>query len=200
MAGYERSLLDLPTFNVPGIANEAANALESLAASGHSTWVIIDLRQNGGGLISELNDMLGLFIDGGNAGYNVTLQGQRANTIPGGQLVDAVKDKPVVVLTSGGSESASERFAAVMQDYGRATILGTKTAGNTETVYEHNMPYGTRLSLAQATYLRIDDKSSIEDKGVIPDIVTGRALVCRPARPGPADTGCGAAHHAKVKS
>jgi C-terminal processing protease CtpA/Prc len=38
-------------------------------------------------------------------------------------------------------------------------------------VYEHDMPYGTRLSLAQATYLRIDDKSSIEDKGVIPDIV-----------------------------
>jgi C-terminal processing protease CtpA/Prc len=58
-----------------------------------------------------------------------------------------------------------------MQDYGRATILGTRTAGNTETVYEHDMPYGTRLALAQATYLRIDDQTSIEDKGVIPDIV-----------------------------
>lgn len=169
--GTNVAYLDLPTFNVPGIAQEAANALESLAATGPIDGVVIDLRQNGGGLISELNDMLGLFIDGGNAGYDVTLQGQRANTIASGQLVDAVKDKPVVVLTSGGSESASERFAAVMQDYGRATILGTKTAGNTETVYEHDMPYGTRLSLAQATYLRIDDKSSIEDKGVIPDIV-----------------------------
>ena len=76
---------------MPGIANEAANALESLAATGPLDGVIIDLRQNGGGLISELNDMLGLFIDGGNAGYDVTLQGQRANTIPRGQLVDAVK-------------------------------------------------------------------------------------------------------------
>jgi carboxyl-terminal processing protease len=163
--------LNLPTFDVPGIANEAANALNSLAATGPLDGVIIDLRQNGGGLISELNSMLGLFIDGGNGGYDVTLNGRNANTIPSGHVLSALKDKPVVVLTSGGSESASERFAAVMQDYGRATILGTTTAGNTETVYQHDMPYGTRLSLAQATYLRTDGKTSIEDKGVVPDVV-----------------------------
>jgi carboxyl-terminal processing protease len=169
--GTNVAVLDLPTFNVFGIANEASDALKALAATGPLDGVIIDLRQNGGGLISELNAMLGLFIDGGNAGYEVTRRGRTEDRIVSGRVLAALKGKPVVVLTSGGSESASERFAAVMQDYKRATILGTTTAGNTETVYPHDMPYGSQLRLAQATYLRTDGKSSLEDKGVVPDIV-----------------------------
>jgi C-terminal peptidase prc len=169
--GTNVAYLDMPTFNVFGISSEAADALKDLAASGPLDGVIIDLRQNGGGLLSELNATLGLFIDGGSAGFDITRNGRNEHRIPRGQVLSALKGKPVVVLTSGGSESASERFAAVMQDYKRATILGTTTAGNTETVYPHDMPYGSRLMLAQATYLRTDGKTSIEDKGVVPDVV-----------------------------
>ena len=169
--GTNVAYLDMPTFNVFGISDEAADEVNRLAASGPLDGLIIDLRQNGGGLISELNSMLGLFIDGGSAGFDVTRTGRNEHRIPRGQVLNALKGKPIVVLTSSGSESASERFAAVMQDYDRATILGTTTAGNTETVYPHDMPYGSRLMLAQATYLRTDGKTSIEDKGVVPDIV-----------------------------
>jgi len=169
--GTNVAYLNLPTFDVTGIAKEAAQSLNNLAATGPLDGVIIDLRQNGGGLISELNYMLGLFIDGGNAGYDVTLTGRNANNIHRGVLVNALKGKPVVVLISGASASASERFAAVMQDYKRATILGTHSSGNTETVYPHDIQGGSRLMLAQATYLRTDGKSSIEDTGVIPDVV-----------------------------
>ncbi len=169
--GTNVAFLDLPTFNVFGIADEAAGALKALAATGPLDGVIIDLRQNGGGFISELNTMLGLFIDGGNGGYDVTLQGRNANRIVSGQVLAALKGKPVFVLTSSGSESASERFAAVMQDYKRATILGTPSAGNTETVYPHDIVFGSRLMLAQATYVRTDGKTSLEDKGVQPDTV-----------------------------
>ncbi|HMA33473.1 MAG TPA: S41 family peptidase [Chloroflexia bacterium] len=169
--GTNIAYLDLPTFDSFGIAGEAAQALNHLAASGPLDGVIVDLRENGGGLIDELDNMLGLFVDGGNGGYDVTLQGRVPDEIPSGQVLPALRGKPMVVLVSSASESASERFAAVLQDDHRATILGTTTAGNTETVYPHDLPGGARLMLAEATYLRTDGHSSIEGKGVVPDIV-----------------------------
>ncbi|HUS17038.1 MAG TPA: S41 family peptidase, partial [Chloroflexia bacterium] len=169
--GTNIAVLQLPTFNADGIADEAASALQRLAASGPLDGVVVDIRQNGGGLISELNDMLGLFVDGGSGGFEATRQGRYEDRITRGRVIAALRGKPMVVLTSNASESASERFAAVLQDVHRATILGTNTAGNTETVYPHDMPQGARLMLAQATYLRTDGKTSIEDKGVVPDIV-----------------------------
>ncbi len=169
--GTNIAYVSFPTFSSSGIASEMASEIQRLAAAGPLDGVIIDLRQNGGGLISELNSALALFINGGSAGFDVTRSGRTEYRIRTGRVLAAVQGKPVVVLTSKASVSASERFAAVMQDHGRGTILGTTTAGNTETVYPHDMPYGSRLMLAQATYLRIDGKTSIEDIGVVPDIV-----------------------------
>ena len=171
LPGTNIAYLDLPTFDKFGIADQAGQALTSLTATGPIDGVIIDLRENGGGLIDELNAMLARFIDGGNGGYEVTLDGRIADRIPAGLVLPALRNKPVAVLVSNASESASERFAAVMQDYKRATIVGTTTAGNTETVYQHDLPYGSRLMLAEATFLRTDGRTSIEGKGVVPDIV-----------------------------
>jgi|GEM_PF-2944813 len=171
LPGTNIAYLNLPSFFTSGIAAEAGRELERLAASGPIDGVIIDIRQNGGGLLVELHGMLGLFINGGSAGYDVTRRGRNENRIPSGRVLRSVADKPIVVLTSSASESASDRFAAVMQDYKRATILGTNTAGNTETVYVLDMPFGTQLNLARATYVRIDGKTTVEDKGVTPDIV-----------------------------
>ena len=170
-AGTNIAYVNFPTFSSSGIASEMASEIQRLAAAGPLDGVIIDLRQNGGGLISELNSALALFINGGSAGFDVTRSGRTEYRIPTGRVLAAVQGKPVIVLTSKASVSASERFAAVMQDHKRGTILGTTTAGNTETVYPHEMPYGSRLMLAQATYLRIDGKTSIEDIGVVPDVV-----------------------------
>ncbi len=170
-AGTNIVYVNLPTFSSSGIASEMAAEIQRLAATGPIDGVIIDIRQNGGGLISELNSALALFINGGSAGFDVTRAGRTEYKIPAGRVLPSVQGKPVVVLTSKASVSASDRFAAVMQDHKRATILGTTTAGNTETVYPHDMPYGSRLMLAQATYLRIDGKTAVEDIGVIPDIV-----------------------------
>ncbi|HUP27704.1 MAG TPA: S41 family peptidase, partial [Chloroflexia bacterium] len=170
-AGTNVAYVNLPTFNSSGISQEVASEIQRLAAAGPLEGVIIDLRQNSGGLISELNATLALFINGGSAGYDVTRAGRSEYRIPAGRVLPSVQGKPVVVLVSKASVSASERFAAVMQDHGRATILGTTTAGNTETVYPYDMPFGSRLMLAQATYLRTDGKSTLEDIGVIPEIV-----------------------------
>ena len=162
--------LNIPSFLAEGIAAEAREELQRVAAAGPVDGLIIDLRQNGGGFLSELRDTEKLFLDGGNGGYEVTREGRTPDTIPGGQTLPAYRDKPLVVLVSNLSESAAERFAAALQNRGRATVVGTTSAGNTETVYYHDLPYGSRLGLAQATYEQ-PDGTSIEDKGVIPDIV-----------------------------
>ena len=168
--GTNVAYVSLPSFSAFGISQEVAGEIQRLASAGPLDGVIIDLRQNGGGLISELNSTLGLFINGGSAGFDVTRWDRTEYRIPGGRVLQSVAGKPVVVLVSKASASASERFAAVMQDHRRAVVLGTNTAGNTETVDPHDMPYGSRLWLAQATYLRIDGRSSLEDVGVTPDI------------------------------
>jgi C-terminal peptidase prc len=170
LPGSNVAYLDLPTFNAFGIAGEVRSEINRLAATGPLDGLIINLRQNGGGLISELNDTLALFLDGGNVGYVVTRENRSATIIPGGQTLPALRGKPIVVLVSNLSASASERFAAAMQYHHRATILGTTTSGNTETVYYHDLPFGARLGLAEETYLLPDGVTSIEDKGVVPDV------------------------------
>jgi C-terminal peptidase prc len=162
--------LNIPSFLAQGIAAEARAELERVAEAGPVDGLIIDLRQNGGGFLSELSDTEKLFLDGGNGGYEVTRDGRTPDSIPSGQTLPAYRDKPIVVLVSNLSESAAERFASAMQNRRRATVLGTTSAGNTETVYYHDLPYGSRLGLAQATYEQ-PDGTSIEDKGVIPDVV-----------------------------
>ncbi len=170
LAGSNVVYLNIPSFLAEGIAAEARSELLRVAAAGPVDGLIIDLRQNGGGFLSELRDTEKLFLDGGNGGYEVTRQGRDADTIPSGETLAAYRNKPIVVLVSNLSESAAERFAAAMQNRKRATVVGTTSAGNTETVYYHDLPYGSRLGLAQATYEQ-PDGTSIEDKGVIPDTV-----------------------------
>jgi C-terminal peptidase prc len=171
LPGTNVAYLSIPTFSIFGIADQTRDELRRLLEAGPLDGVIIDLRQNGGGYLVEEHSTLGLFINGGNAGYEVTRRGRTEDRIPSGRVISELVGKPVVVLTSQGTVSAAERFAAVMQDHRRATILGTNSAGNTETVYPHDMPYGSQLMLAQATYLRTDGKTSFEDVGVTPDVV-----------------------------
>ncbi len=162
--------LNLPSFDVDGITDEAKAEITELAKQGPLDGLVIDLRQNGGGLLLEMDNALGFFNDGGLAGYQVTLSERIPDNLPKGHTLAALRSKPIVVLVSKASESASERFAVAMHDLHRATILGTATAGNTETVYYHDLDYGARLALAQATFLR-PDGTSIEDKGLMPDIL-----------------------------
>ena len=73
------------------------------------------------------------------------------------------------MLVSYDTNSAAERFAAVLQNRGRAVLLGTRSAGNTETLVLHPLLDGSLLELAQARYL-LPDGSSIENVGLAPDI------------------------------
>ena len=96
--------------------------------------MVIDLRQNGGGSLYEATKLTGLFIDQGPVVQIHTLNGR----IEQQKDRDGVTyyDGPLTVLVDRYSASASEIFAAAMQDYGRAVIIGEQTFGK-GTVQQH---------------------------------------------------------------
>ncbi|ATC94518.1 carboxy terminal-processing peptidase [Pseudoalteromonas tunicata] len=137
--------------------------------------IIIDLRQNGGGSLYEATQLSGLFIDQGPVVQIHTLNGR----VEEQKDVDGVTfyDGPLTVLVDRYSASASEIFAAAMQDYGRAVIIGEQTFGK-GTVQQHRGLgrnydlYDNELGSVQYTiakFYRINGGST-QHKGVIPDI------------------------------
>jgi carboxyl-terminal processing protease len=107
-------------------AEDVAKEVEKLKNAG-VTGIILDLRNNGGGSLSDVVDMAGLFIDQGPM-VQVKSTGEASTT-----LRDASKgtlyDGPLAIMVNGGSASASEIMAAAMQDYKRAVIVGSPTYG-----------------------------------------------------------------------
>jgi carboxyl-terminal processing protease len=107
-------------------AEDVAKEVEKLKNSG-VTGIILDLRNNGGGSLSDVVDMAGLFIDQGPM-VQVKSTDQASTT-----LRDASKgtlyDGPLAIMVNGGSASASEIMAAAMQDYKRAVVVGSPTYG-----------------------------------------------------------------------
>lgn len=137
--------------------------------------LVIDLRNNGGGSLLEATTMSGLFIDQGpvvqvrDSQKRVDLQ---EDNEPG-----MAWDGPLVVLVNRYSASASEIFAAAMQDYGRALVVGEPTFGkgtvqNLFDLDNRNPDLDARrgqLKLTMAQFFRIDGGST-QNRGVIPDI------------------------------
>lgn len=143
--------------------------------------IIIDLRQNGGGSLYEATQLSGLFIDQGPVVQIHTLN----NRIEAQEDKDGVifYNGPMTVLVDRYSASASEIFAAAMQDYGRAVIIGEQTFGK-GTVQQHR-PLGRAYDLYDnplgsvqytiAKFYRINGGST-QHKGVVPDILFPSAI------------------------
>lgn len=117
---------DFQHINGRRCADDVAKEVEKLKASG-VTGIILDLRNNGGGSLSDVVDMAGLFIDQG-----PIVQVKSADQSPS-TLRDATRgtlyDGPLAIMTNSGSASASEIMAAAMQDYKRAVVVGAPTFG-----------------------------------------------------------------------
>jgi carboxyl-terminal processing protease len=140
--------------------------------------LIIDLRRDGGGSLSEAVSLTGLFI---NSGPVVQVKDARG-TIKLLRDNDAMTafEGPMIVLTSHGSASASEIFAAALQDYGRGVVVGEKSTfgkGTVQSVLELNqyLPPAYRsykpgaLKLTIQKFYRVSGGST-QHRGVLPDI------------------------------
>ena len=145
-------------------------ALEELEAqSGPLRGLILDLRNNGGGLLEESLEISDIFIDDGDI---LSIKGRNpANT----RVFSASPSKvertyPIVTLINGGSASASEIVAGALQDHKRSLILGTTSfgKGSVQTVESLREGYGLKLTIAR--YYTPNGRS-IQAKGIEPDII-----------------------------
>ena len=137
--------------------------------------VIIDLRNNGGGALSEAIDVTGLFIEKGPVVQVKNTEGY----VEVDRDVDPsiVYSGPLAVLVNRFSASASEIFAAAIQDYGRGVIVGEQTYGkgtvqnliDLNRVARSNLNQYGQLKLTIAKYYRINGGST-QNLGVVPDI------------------------------
>ncbi|MDP6922951.1 MAG: carboxy terminal-processing peptidase, partial [Lutibacter sp.] len=138
--------------------------------------LIIDLRNNGGGSLKTAIEISGLFIDKGPI-VQVKYRGQRAK-IKGDKDVGVLWNGPLVLLVNEFSASASEIFAAAMQDYGRAVIVGAKKTfgkGTVQNVLDLNRYSNIEgdmgaLKLTIQKFYRVNGGST-QLAGVSPDIV-----------------------------
>ncbi len=130
--------------------------------------LILDLRNNPGGLLDQAVEVAGRFLDGG---VVVTTKGRDKSfhevlKASPGMLVDW----PMIVLVNGGSASASEIVAGALQDHGRAVVLGTRTFGKGSVQSMIDLSDGSGLKLTIAKYYTPSGRS-IQAGGIVPDIV-----------------------------
>lgn len=166
--------------NYRSTTRDVRNLLTKLEAQ-HIDGLVIDLRQNGGGALQEAIEMTGLFIPKGPVVQVRNVKGKV--DVEDDPDPHQVYSGPLAVLVNRYSASASEIFAAALQDYGRALILGSPTfgKGTVQTLVDLNRflpgikdPLG-QLKLTIAKFYRISGGST-QNRGVTPDIVFPTAV------------------------
>ncbi len=137
--------------------------------------VVIDLRNNGGGSLTEAVELTGLFIDKGPV-VQVRESGGRVQ-VDSDTASGVVWDGPLAVLINRGSASASEIFAGAIQDYGRGLIIGETSFGkgtvqNLVDLDRWPMADGKRFGQVKLTIAQffLPGGSSTQNRGVVPDI------------------------------
>jgi len=174
---YRLGVIDIPKFyidfdaanrgdkNYKSTTRDVKVLLQQLKAE-NVDGIIIDLRDNGGGSLHEVNSLIGLFIENG-----PTVQ---VRDISGRVYINQDKDNetvyggPLAVLVNRLSASASEIFAGAIQDYRRGIVVGTQTYG--KGTVQSMMPLSRgQITLTQQKFYRISGDST-QNRGVIPDI------------------------------
>jgi carboxyl-terminal processing protease len=144
-------------------------AIEQLGQNGMSAMVL-DLRNNPGGLLNQAVHVTDLFLDKGQlivyTEGRIKNQDLRFSAEHGAQIPKV----PIVVLVNGGSASASEIVAGALQDWKRAVVLGTKTFGKGSVQTVIPLSDGSGLRLTTAKYFTPKGRS-IHGTGLLPDIV-----------------------------
>ena len=159
--------------------DEVRRSLVSLNEKGELKGLVMDLRNNPGGVLQSAVEVADAFLT---EGLIVYTKGRLANTELrfNATAGNPSADVPVVVLINGGSASASEIVAGALQDWGRAVIMGTDSfgKGSVQTV----LPLNNDRALKLTTALYYTPKGrSIQAQGIVPDIHVERAQLTRSA-------------------
>ena len=151
-------------------ANAAPNLIQSVeeAREAGATALIVDVRNNPGGLLEQAIRVTSQFLEEGNVLLEEDAQGNRkAYEVERGGVVT---DLPVVVLINGGSASSAEIFAGALQDHGRAQLVGETTFGTGTVLQPYVLADNSALLLGTRQWLTPDGRL-IRNQGIDPDIV-----------------------------
>jgi carboxyl-terminal processing protease len=187
---YRIGVIDIPSFyqdyaarsrgdeDYISTTRDVARLVKELQDQGMD-GLVLDLRANGGGHLSEATELSGLFIDRGPV---VQLRETRGNVqVLDDPSPDAVYEGPLAVLVDRYSASASEIFAGAIQDYERGIVIGQQTFGKGSVQNLFNLDrfmrapgYG-QLTLTIGKYYRVTGEST-QNRGVLPDIELPSAI------------------------
>ena len=139
--------------------------------------VVLDLRNNPGGVLNAAVSVSDAFLDDGIIVYTDGRMNDAKLTFnaKGSDILDGI---PLVVLVNAGSASASEIVAGALQDHGRAVIMGQKTFGKGSVQTILPLENGSALKLTTARYYT-PSGTSIQARGIVPDILLDRMHVSR---------------------
>ena len=177
---YKIGVIDLPTFyfdfeaaargeeDFKSSTSDVRVLLEELKEEAVDA-VVVDLRNNGGGSLSEANQLVGLFIETG-ATVQIRYSGIRNGFTRsfGDNDPEVSYAGPLAVLVNRTSASASEIFAGAIQDYQRGIVLGGQTFGKGTVQEIIPLDYG-QVKLTRSKFYRISGAST-QHRGVVPDI------------------------------
>ncbi|HIG39913.1 MAG: S41 family peptidase [bacterium] len=160
-----------------GTGGEVRDAVNKLSEEGKLSGLILDLRNNPGGVLQSAVEVSDAFISDGLIVYT-TGRLLNADLRFSATTPDSTNGVPMVVLVNEGSASASEIVAGALQDHGRAVIMGVNTfgKGSVQTVLPLNNEKAIKLTTA--LYYTPNGRS-IQAEGIVPDIHVDRSKVTR---------------------
>jgi len=175
---YKIGIIDLPSFyldfeawqardpNYKSSSKDVKNILDEFKKQSVDA-VLVDLRNNSGGALTEANKLTGLFTS---AGATLQIKESNGNIIPWGDArVRQDWSKPMAVLVNRYSASASEIFAGAIQDYQRGLVIGQRTFGKGTVQRLDNLSEG-QLKITESKFYRVSGDST-QSRGIDPDIV-----------------------------
>ena len=160
----EIGYLQLITF-ADGAGDSVRDEVDRLIDEG-AEGIVLDMRDNGGGLFDEAVEIASVFIEDGEI---VSYESRTEEDIVYQAEGDAYEDIPLVVLVNGGTASASEIVTGALQDRGRAIVVGTTTFGKGSVQRLVPLLDGSALKLTTAAYFT-PEGGSIDGEGIEPDV------------------------------
>jgi carboxyl-terminal processing protease len=149
-----------------GVGREVREALEA-AGDRHSGGVVLDLRDDPGGLLTEAVEVASVFLDGGPV-VSYERRGRSPKTLDAAEGGDLTT--PVVVLVNGTTASAAEVVTAALQDRNRAVVVGSRTYGKGSVQEPLRLSDGSALELTVGRYLTPAGRS-LDGVGIDPDVL-----------------------------
>jgi C-terminal peptidase prc len=163
--GSKIGYIFIPSFYDESLPEQIKNALNEF---GPLDGLILDVRMNGGGISTVAYPITEYFI-GGTIGKFVSRKESRTLEIDANEIQNS-QTVPLVVMVSQDTASFGEIFAGVLQDAGRAKVVGETSLGNVEVLHSYDFEDGSQVLIATETFVSAFSDANWEETGIVPDV------------------------------